>query len=216
MQQNLSISDYIEQHSDEEHPYLHKLWRDSNIFLIHGHMVSSRLQGALLRMLVALVKPQRILEIGTYTGYSALSMASALPENGKITTYEINDEMEDFTRPRIEQSPWADKVDFRIGDVLTDLKSGEKAFDMIFMDGNKREYLRYYELYLSVLRPGGLLLADNTLWDGHVVDSAYDNDSQTRGIREFNDFVAKDKRVTRVMLPLRDGLTLIRKSPISE
>lgn len=212
----LSISNYTEQHSDEEHPYLHKLWRDSNISLIHGHMVSSRLQGALLRMLVALVKPQEILEIGTYTGYSALSMASALPENGKITTYEINDEMEDFTRPRIERSPWADKVDFRIGDVLTDLKSGENAFDMIFMDGNKREYLRYYELCLSVLRPGGLLLADNTLWDGHVVDSAYDNDSQTRGIREFNDFVAQDKRVTRVMLPLRDGLTLIRKNSVPE
>ena len=209
-----SLDDYIRSHMDAEHPYLHKLWRDSNIHLVHGHMISGHLQGCLLRMIVALLHPKNVLEIGTYTGYSTLCMASALSEGGRILTYEINDEMESFTRPRIEASPWADKIDFCIGDVLTDLpenyKQGKQKFDLIFMDGNKRQYLEYYRLCLSVLSSNGLLLADNTLWDGHIIDSAYDRDEQTLGIRRFNDFLARDQRISKVILPLRDGLTMIK------
>ena len=210
-----TLENYICAHIDAEHPYLHKLYRDSNLYLVRAHMVSGHLQGCLLRLLVSMIKPQWILEIGTYTGYSALSMAAGLSEGGHILTYEINDEMEDFTRPRIEASPWADKVDFRIGDVLCDLPKefvgGKAHFDLVFMDGNKRQYVEYYEMALKYLSPHGYIIADNTLWDGHVIDSDYDNDEQTKGIREFNDFVAQDKRVRKVILPLRDGLTLIQK-----
>ena len=142
------IDRYICSHIDAEHPYLHQLYRDSHLYLVHGHMVSGHLQGTLLRMIVSMVKPRLILETGTYTGYSAMSMAMALEEGSTVLTYEINDEMEDFTRPRINASPWADKIDFRIGDVMTDLPEdilqGQRPIDMIFLDGNKRQYADYY------------------------------------------------------------------------
>lgn len=205
----MNLDEYILSHIDEEDPYLHQLYRDTNIYQVRSHMASGHLQGKVLRMLVQMIRPHRILEIGTYTGYSALCMASALAENARIVTYEINDELEDFTRLRLERSPWAHVIDFRIGNVLQDLPQ-EELFDLIFIDGNKRQYLDYYELSLRHLRPGGYIFADNTLWDGHVIDPTYDHDSQTQGIRQFNDFVAHDKRVEKVILPLRDGLTLIR------
>lgn len=205
----MNLDEYILSHIDEEDPYLYQLYRDTNIYQVRSHMASGHLQGKVLRMLVQMIRPHRILEIGTYTGYSALCMASALAENGRIVTYEINDELEDFTRLRLERSPWAHAIDFRIGNVLQDLPQ-EELFDLIFIDGNKRQYLDYYELSLRHLRPGGYIFADNTLWDGHVIDPTYDHDSQTQGIRQFNDFVAHDKRVEKVILPLRDGLTLIR------
>jgi caffeoyl-CoA O-methyltransferase len=205
-----ALDNYILNHIDAEHDYLQKLYRLTNIRLVRSHMASGHLQGKVLRMFVQMIRPQRILEIGTYTGYSALCMASALTGSGKLITYEINDELEDFTRPQIQNSPWAAHIDFRIGDVLTDLSQNEEPFDLIFLDGNKRQYLEYYELCLRHLNPCGYILADNTLWDGHVIDPAYDKDLQTRGIRAFNDFVANDSRVEKVMIPLRDGLTLIR------
>ena len=205
----MNLDEYILSHIDEEDPYLYQLYRDTNIYQVRSHMASGHLQGKVLRMLVQMIRPHRILEIGTYTGYSALCMASALAENARIVTYEINDELEDFTRLRLKRSPWAHVIDFRIGNVLQDLPQ-EELFDLIFIDGNKRQYLDYYELSLRHLRPGGYIFADNTLWDGHVIDPTYDHDSQTQGIRQFNDFVAHDKRVEKVILPLRDGLTLIR------
>lgn len=205
------LCDYIQAHTEPEHPYLYRLFRDTNIYLVRSHMASGHVQGVLLKMLVEMIKPRRILEIGTYTGYSALCMASGLGADGLIDTYEINDEMEDFTRPRIEESPWADKVNFHIGDVLHELRDSTATYDLIFIDGNKRQYAEYYQLSLSLLNEGGYILADNTLWDGHVSDPAYLNDPQTIGIREFNDLVAADTRVEKVIIPLRDGLTLIRK-----
>ena len=205
----MNLDEYILSHIDKEDPYLYQLYRDTNIYQVRSHMASGHLQGKVLRMLVQMIRPHRILEIGTYTGYSALCMASALAENARIVTYEINDELEDFTRLRLERSPWAHVIDFRIGNVLQDLPQ-EELFDLIFIDGNKRQYLDYYELSLRHLRPGGYIFADNTLWDGHVIDPTYDHDSQTQGIRQFNDFVAHDKRVEKVILPLRDGLSLIR------
>ncbi|MBR1917951.1 MAG: O-methyltransferase [Bacteroidaceae bacterium] len=204
------LTAYIEQHIDSEHPYLYRLWRATNLYQVRGHMASGHLQGVLLRMLVEMIRPRRVLEIGTYTGYSALSMASGLDDGALIDTYEINDELEDFTRRNIEESPWADKVRLHIGDVLQELKDSPLGYDLIFIDGNKRQYCEYYALALNLLNPRGYILADNTLWDGHIIDPAYDRDTQTLGIRRFNEEIARDKRVEKVIIPMRDGLTLIR------
>ena len=208
---NSQLEDYVLSHSEPEPEYLYRLWRATNIHTIHGRMASGHLQGRLLKMLVQMIRPQRILEVGTFSGYSAISMAEGLPEGGRLYTFEINDEMEDFTRPWIEGSEVADKIDFIIGNALTEAPKLGITFDMAFIDGDKRTYRECYEMVLAILKPGGFILADNTLWDGHVVDHAYDNDQQTQGIETFNDYIVKDPRVEQVILPLRDGLTLIRK-----
>ena len=195
----------------ERQPRLYRLWRATNIHTIHGRMASGHLQGRLLKMLVRMIRPATILEVGTFSGYSAISMAEGLDKGGRLYTFEINDEMEDFTRPWIEGSPVADKIEFIIGDALIEAPKLGIQFDMAFIDGDKRTYRECYEMVLSILRPGGFILADNTLWDGHVVDHAYDHDRQTQGIETFNDYIAADDRVEQVILPLRDGLTLIRK-----
>lgn len=205
------LEDYILAHTEPEPEYLYKLWRATNIHTIHGRMASGHLQGRLLKMLVKMIRPKNILEIGTFSGYSAISMAEGLDDDGRLYTYEINDEMEDFTRPWIEGSEVADKIEFIIGDALTEAPKLGIAFDMVFMDGDKRTYRDCYEMVMTILKPGGFILADNTLWDGHVVDPAYDKDHQTQGIETFNDYIAQDPRVEQVILPLRDGLTLIRK-----
>ncbi len=206
-----ALDRYIDSHIDAEGDYLYRLYRATNIHTLHGRMVSGHLQGRLLRMLVRMIQPNNILEVGTFSGYSAICMAEGLEEGGKVWTYEIDDEMEEFTRPWIEGSAVSDKINFIIGDANVLAPRAGVTFDMAFIDGDKRMYLQTYEMTLTVLRQGGFILADNTLWDGHVVDRSYDNDSQTRGIKAFNDFVATDTRVERVILPLRDGLTLIRK-----
>lgn len=210
---NSEIEKYILDHSDPEGDYLYRLYRATNIHLLHGRMASGHLQGRALKMLVRMIRPKNILEIGTFSGYSAICLAEGLEEGGMVYTFEINDEQEDFTRPWIEQSAVADKIRFIIGDAMTEAPKLGVEFDMAFVDGDKRTYMESYEMVLSLLRPGGFILADNTLWDGHVVDHAYDKDKQTHGIEAFNDFVARDPRVERVMLPLRDGLTLIYKKP---
>ena len=207
----MGIDDYILAHIEPEPDYLYRLWRATNIYMLHGRMASGHLQGRLLKMLVKMIRPQRILEVGTFSGYSALCMAEGLEEGGKVYTFEINDEQEDFTRPWIEKSPVADKIEFIIGDAISEAPKLGIDFDMAFIDGDKRTYVETYEMVLQILRPGGFILADNTLWDGHVTDPAYDKDHQTQGIRRFNDHIAQDTRVEQVILPLRDGLTLIRK-----
>lgn len=158
-----------------------------------------------------MIRPKNILEVGTFSGYSAICLAQGLQDGGKLYTFEINDEMEDFTRPWIEGSEVAEKIDFRIGDANVEAPKLGVTFDMVFVDGDKRTYLETYEMALGITNNGGYILADNTLWDGHVVDSAYDHDQQTQGIRKFNDFIANDPRVEVVILPIRDGLTLVRK-----
>ena len=205
------IDDYVAMHSEPEPEYLYRLWRATNIRTIHGRMASGHLQGRLLKMIVEMIRPVSVLEIGTFSGYSAIAMAEGLPEGGRLYTFEINDEMEDFTRPWIEGSPVADKIAFIIGDAIKEAPLLGITFDMAFIDGDKRNYRECYEMVMRILRPGGFIVADNTLWDGHVVDHAYDHDQQTQGIEDFNDFIAQDTRVEKVMLPLRDGLTLIRK-----
>ena len=221
----MSIDDYILNHIEPEPDYLYRLWRATNIHMLHGRMASGHLQGRLLKMLVMMIRPKNILEVGTFSGYSAICMAEGLEAihqqgsdgaqvtdgGGMVYTFEINDEQEDFTRPWIEGSPVADRIRFIIGDANTEAPKLGITFDMAFIDGDKRTYRDTYETVLSVLRPGGFILADNTLWDGHVVDHTYDRDPQTRGIETFNDYLMHDDRVEQVILPLRDGLTLIRK-----
>ena len=207
----MTLDDYILAHTQHEPDYLYRLWRATNIHTIHGRMASGHLQGRLLKMLVQMIRPQLVLEVGTFSGYSAISMAEGLADDARLYTFEINDEMEDFTRPWIEGSSVASKINFIIGDALIEAPKLGLTFDLAFIDGDKRTYRDCYEMVLTILRPGGFILADNTLWDGHVVDHAYDRDRQTQGIETFNDYIAADERVEQVILPLRDGLTLIRK-----
>ena len=207
----MTLDDYILAHTSPEPDYLYRLWRATNVHTIHGRMASGHLQGRLLKMLVEMIRPKTILEVGTFSGYSAISMAEGLPDGGRLYTFEINDEMEDFTRPWIEGSAVADKITFIIGDALTEAPRLGIQFDMAFIDGDKRTYQETYEMVMRILKPGGFILADNTLWDGHVVDQAYEHDRQTQGIETFNDYIVRDDRVEQVILPLRDGLTLIRK-----
>lgn len=207
----MTLDDYILSHIDPEGDYLYRLWRATNVHLLHGRMASGHLQGRLLKMIVTMIRPKNILEVGTFSGYSAICMAEGLEEGGRLYTFEINDEMEDFTRTWIEGSSGADKIDFRIGDANVEAPRLGIEFDMVFIDGDKRTYLETYEMVLRILRPGGFILADNILWDGHVLEQAKPADRQTQGIEAFNDYVARDSRVERVILPIRDGLTIIRK-----
>jgi len=204
------LDDYILSHIEPEGDYLYRLYRATNIHLLRGRMASGHLQGRLLKMFVQMIRPRNILEVGTFSGYSAICMAEGLEEGGKVYTFEINDEQEDFTRPWIEGSPVAERIDFRIGDAIVEAPKLGVRFDMAFIDGDKRTYVETYEMALRVVRKGGFILADNTLWDGHVTDRAYDRDQQTVGIERFNDHVANDPRTEVVILPLRDGLSLIR------
>jgi predicted O-methyltransferase YrrM len=205
------IESYILNHIEPEPDYLYRLWRATNIHMLHGRMASGHLQGRLLKMLVKMIRPKNVLEVGTFSGYSAICMAEGLEKGGMVYTFEINDEQEDFTRPWIEGSPVADRIRFIIGDANTEAPKLGITFDMAFIDGDKRTYRDTYETVLALLRPGGFIVADNTLWDGHVVDHNYDRDPQTQGIETFNDYVMHDDRVEQVILPLRDGLTLIYK-----
>ena len=208
---NCELENYILTHTSPEPEYLYRLWRATNLKTVHGRMASGHLQGRLLKMLVQMIQPQNVLEVGTFSGYSAISMAEGLPDGGRLYTFEINDEMEDFTRPWIAGSPYSDKITFIIGDAMTEAPRLGIEFDMAFIDGDKRTYCQCYDMVLSILRPGGFIVADNTLWDGHVVDPAYNHDQQTQGIEQFNDYVARDPRTEQVILPMRDGLTLIQK-----
>lgn len=204
-----ALDDYIRAHTTPERPELYRLWRATNTQLVRGRMASGHVQGQLLRMLVGMVRPRRILEVGTFSGYSALAMAAALPPGGELYTFEVNDEMEDFARGRFDASPYGSRIRFTVGDALTLVPALGLDFDFVFIDGDKRQYADYYAMAKHHLAPGGYIVADNTLWDGHVVDPAYDRDAQTQGIRRFNDVVVADSEVECVILPLRDGLTLI-------
>lgn len=212
----MTLEDYILDHISPEHPYLYQLYRATNTKLLRPRMASGHMQGQLLKMLCQMMQPQRVLEIGTFSGYSALAMASGMPDGSRLYTFEINDEQEDFTRPWIEGSPWADRIELIIGDITQLLPTmGIKDFDLVFMDANKRDYCDYYHLVMPYVRSGGWIIADNTLWDGHVVDPAYAHDAQTRGILAFNDLVRQEAESGRIelnILPIRDGLTIIRKN----
>jgi len=208
-----SLEDYITEHIDPEPPLLHELWRQTQLKLLYPRMASGHLQGRLLSILAGMIRPRCILELGTYSGYSTLCLVEGLAEGGELHTVEINDEQEHFTRPWLDRSARAKSIYLHIGDALRLVPTlGLKDIDLVFMDADKRHYADYYDLVFPLLRHGGYILADNTLWDGHVVDPNHQHDAQTLGIEKFNDFVAKDPRVSKVILPLRDGLTIIRKN----
>lgn len=209
---NDALDEYILRHIDEEGGYLHDLWRDTQLRLAYGQMASGHLQGRMLKMLVRMIRPRRLLELGTFSGYSALSMAEGLEDGAELHTVEVFDELEDFLRQWIGGSPWADRIHLHIGDALDIVPRMNVVWDMVFVDADKRHYADYYRMLMPLIRPGGYLIADNTLWYGHVLEQhPRESDLQTRGIQAFNDMVAADPRVEKVILPLRDGLTIIRK-----
>jgi len=207
----MNLEDYITAHSAAEPEYLAKVNRATHVKLINPRMCSGHLQGRVLSMFCHMIKPKCVLELGTLTGYSALCMAEALPEDAVLHTIECDEELEDFILQNFAGSDHGRKIKLHIGDALTEIKKLDEIFDLVFIDADKREYLAYYEAILPKLIAGGFILADNTLWDGKVLKAVDLNDKQTIEIMKFNDFVAKDSRVEKVMLPLRDGLTIIRK-----
>lgn len=214
----MTLAEYIEQHSSPESETLQKITRNTHLELINPRMLSGHIQGRVLSMLSQMIQPKRILELGTFTAYSALCLAEGLSDDGKLITIEHNDELEDMIRRNLALSPLGEKVELVIGDAKEELRRlGNEAmrqefFDLVFIDADKKEYCDYLDLVLPLMRKGGWILADNTLWDGHIIDSTYDKDKQTIALRAFNDKVAKDNRLEKVILPLRDGLTIIRVS----
>jgi len=202
---------YILNHIDEEGKQLAELYRKAHIKLVRPRMLAGHLQGRILKMLVRMHRPQRILEIGTYTGYATLCLAEGLPEGGEVHTIEIDDEMEDFIREQFNQSKLKDKIRLHIGDAKKIIPNLEDMFDMVYIDGDKREYCDYYDLVFNRVRSGGVILADNTLWNGKVLEKPDSNDKQTLGIVHFNEMIKQDKRIEKIILPLRDGLTVIYK-----
>lgn len=205
------ILHYIETHIDPQDDILVRLERETALNVINPRMLSGHLQGQILTMLARMIKPRSILEIGTFTGYSAICLARGLQSGGKLVTIEVNDELKGIAQKYFTLAGLDQVIDQRIGSALEVLQGLKGPFDLVFIDGDKREYGDYYELTVPLVNPGGWILADNTLWDGKVVSESADADTQTRGIMEFNARVAADQQVEKVILPLRDGLTIIRK-----
>ena len=209
----MTIEEYIEAHTSPENDALSAITRDTNVHILNPHMLSGQVQGRLLALLSRMIRPHRILELGTFTGYSALCLAEGLREDGELITIEHNDELEDTIRHNLALSPLGDKIRLVIGDakeVVSGRMFQDEGFDLVFIDADKREYCAYLDLVLPMVRPDGWIIADNTLWDGHVIDPSYDRDKQPLGLRAFNDRVALDPCLEQVILPVRDGLTIIR------
>jgi len=198
-------------HIVEESPLLARLFRQTQVMMVNGRMCSGHLQGSLLTLLSKLVHPDKILEIGTYTGYSALCLANGLSENGILHTIEINDELELLAASFFEESGMRDRIIQHIGDADEIIPQLDEKFDLVFIDADKRKYLSNYNLVFPKVAIGGVIIADNTLWAGKVVQKIAANDEQTIGIMQFNDFVKIDPRVETFMIPIRDGMTVLRK-----
>lgn len=214
---NMTLDEYISAHSSPENAVLEAITRDTYVHVLNPHMLSGHVQGRVLSMISHMIRPKRILELGTFTGYSALCLAEGLAEGGKLVTIEHNDELEETIRRNLSRSSLSEKIELVIGDakeILSDLTFGahnKENFDLVFIDADKREYCAYLEAVYPLVPVGGFILADNTLWDGHIIDPAYDKDKQTLGLRAFNEKLKEDDRFEQVILPLRDGLTMIRK-----
>ena len=207
-----SIESYIKTHIDSEPKLLKQIYRDAQVKLLHGHMSSGHIQGRILKMLVQMIRPLNVIEIGTYIGYSALCIAEGLDENAILHTVEINDELEELIRENFSKSQYSDKIKLHIADANDIIPQfSDNLFDFAFIDGDKREYLQIYEAILPKIKEGGFIIADNTLWHGKVIQKPKSNDWQAKGIIEFNNKLMSDIRIEKVILPVRDGLTLIRK-----
>ena len=208
------IYKYIEDHSSCPNEALGWLVKQTHVRTNHARMLSGPSQGQLLRMLAQMTGASRILELGTFTGYSAICLASGLQENGHLDTLELNDELEDLILEGFGRAGLSGKISLHIGDCKETLKSFRqqgRQYDLVYIDANKREYCEYYDLVFDMVRPGGLILADNVIWDGKVCQDPLPQDKQTLGIAAFNDKVSSDPRVESVILPLRDGINIIRK-----
>ncbi|MDO5572202.1 MAG: O-methyltransferase [Bacteroidales bacterium] len=207
------LENYILEHIDEEGRHLKKVNRDTYVKLLRPRMCSGHLQGRILNMICQLVRPRYILELGTFSGYSALCMAESLADDplAELHTIDIDDELEEFASSNFENSEYGDKIHLHIGDAIEIIPTIDRIFDVVFIDANKRIYSEYYDLVFDKVRKGGLIIADNTLWDGKVIQDPLPKDAQSVGILNFNDKIKNDDRVEKVILPLRDGMTLIRK-----
>lgn len=207
----LDLEKYILDHIDDEAPILQELDRYTHLHVLRPRMLSGHMQGSLLKMICRMVQPKDILEIGTYTGYSAISMVRGMEQDGHIHTIEINDELEHLIRSFIKKAGAEHQITLHIGSALDIIPKLPTTFDLVFMDGDKRQYPEYYEAVFPRLNPGGYILADNILWGGKVAQPNMPDDAYTKGIMDFNDLVKKDRRVEKTILPIRDGLLLIRK-----
>jgi len=207
----MTLEDYILRHTDAEPEYLTEIERNSYLKMINPRMCSGHLQGRILSMMCQMIQPVFALEIGTFTGYSALCIAESIPENGQLDTIEKDDELEDLIRHNLQISPFKDKINLIIGDAIEIIPALNKEYDLVFLDGDKREYSEYFNLVFPKVRKGGFIFADNTLWNGKVIEQAARNDKQTLEILHFNDALIDDDRIEKVILPIRDGLTIIRK-----
>lgn len=211
LEKDEAIESYILSRIDQESELLKHLNRDAHVNLLKPRMLSGHLQGRMLKIFCRMMNPKYILEIGTYTAYATLCLAEGADNDAEIHTIEVNDELEDFILKHLHKSKLKDKIHLHIGDAMEIIPQIERTFDLVFIDANKRHYIEYYNLIFDKVRPGGLIIADNTLWDGHVLETPKPSDKQTIGIQQFNDMIAKDDRVEKVILPIRDGLTLIWK-----
>lgn len=205
------IENYSLSHTSEENDLLKDLNRQTHVQVLQPRMLSGHLQGRILSMFSCMIRPSRVLEIGTYTGYSALCIAEGISENGKIITIDSNKELEPFTRTYFSKSKFNDQIEFIVGNALSVIPQLEEIWDLVFIDADKENYLNYYESVLKNVRKGGFIIADNVLWSGKVTQEISPNDNETSGIVEFNKKVNKDSRVENVLVPVRDGLMVLRK-----
>ena len=205
------LDDYVCMHTSDEDDLLKELNRQTHLKVLQPRMLSGHFQGRFLSMISKMIQPTSILEIGTYTGYSALCLAEGLKSDGKLLTIDKNPELEDFVRNFLEKSAYREKVEFVIADAMKYIPTIKKTFDLVFIDADKGNYLNYYKLVIDMIPSGGFILADNVLWSGKVVDEKSINDKDTKAIMEFNQYVMNDIRVENVLLPIRDGLLLMRK-----
>ena len=208
------IYQYIKDHATTPSEALEWVEKQTHIRTNHPRMLSGAVQGQVMRMIAQISGARNILELGTFTGYSAICLASALPEDGHLDTLEINDELEDLIMEGFDRAGLAHKIALHIGDckeTLQRFREEGRTYDLVYIDANKREYCEYYELIFDMVRPGGIILADNVIWDGKVCMDPLPQDKQTLGIAAFNDMVSKDPRVESVIIPLRDGLNMIRR-----
>ena len=208
---NAELEKYIEEHTTPETELLYDLNRQTHLRTFYPRMLSGGVQGKFLELLCRMLQPEKVLEIGTFTGYSAIAMAQGMSDRGLVYTIEVNEEMESFIREYIAKAGLENKIKLLIGDALHIIPSLEETFDLVFIDGDKEQYVDYYETAIAKLRPGGFILADNVLWSGKVLENDAVSDKETKGIKAFNEQVKNDKRVEQVILSIRDGLMLIRK-----
>ena len=210
----MDLNTYLTAFSQEQDSVLQWLQKQTNLRTNHARMLCGPVEGKLMEMLSGMIQPSNILEIGAFTGYSAICLAKGLKEGGMLDSLELNDELEDLILQAHEKAGLADRITLHIGDAkqtLKTLKEQGKMYDLVFIDANKREYPAYYELVFDMVRQGGYILADNVLWDGKVYQENVPQDAQTQGIFKFNEIVKEDPRVENVIIPLRDGMNLIRK-----